>query len=110
MAIVVKFHGALTFENDDEMAEALAEAEQHSKEHPNLLLTMDEIEQLGLHITVNHTAQGDEAQLENSQTLIHRLVAQAYSGYIDITVDGIQRRFHAKEIEPKHVQLTDIVD
>lgn len=106
----VKYRGALTFESEDEMNEALATVETLFTEHPDSLLPFDELKSLGLHLTVNYTARGDAGQIESSETLVHKLVAEAYSGYIDVTVEGEQKRFHAKEIEPKHVQLSDIVD
>lgn len=106
----VKYQGALTFEDEDEMAEALAKVEAMLAEHPNSLLPVDELKSLGLHLTINYTTTGNSEQIENSEAVIYKLAAEAYSGYIDMTSDGEQKRFHAKEIEPKHVQLSDIVD
>jgi len=111
MAVEIKFRGAVTFENDDDLQKGLSAAEEIINEHgEDSLLTPEQLQTLGLHVTVSHITTCSLEQAEKSKKIIHTLVAQSYSGYIDVTIAGEQERFHAKEINPIQLDVTDIAD
>lgn len=106
----IRFKGAVTFDTDESLQTALQDAHTAIEAESNSLLEVSHVEPLGLHVTVTHNTTGELAQITASKQIVHDLVAQAYSGYIDVTVNGEQERFHAKEIDPIEVDVEDITD
>ncbi|MGJ3237497.1 MAG: hypothetical protein ACFE0Q_02210 [Anaerolineae bacterium] len=107
----VKFRGALTFDEDDALENALTRVEQIIQSTENSLLTMEQIEPLGLHLTVTYNGNATAEQVTHSRGLLNTLAGLAYSGYVDLMVDeNDPERFHAKEIAPKEVKIEDIIN
>ena len=105
----LKFRGALTFDTDEALEKCLQEIKQTIQNSGESVLSMDHIEPLGLHLTVNHSGSATPAQRDASRQLLEMIAGAAYSGYVDMIVDETdQERFHAKEIAPKEVRVEDI--
>ena len=105
----VAYKGALTFENDEALQAGLDAINQQLATSTGLL-TADDFNPIGLHLTLSFRGAGTQAQFEADTAVIHTLAATAYSGYIDASIDGDETRYHAKEIAPKTASLTDLVE
>lgn len=105
----LKFRGALTFDEDVALENGLTIIEKKVQEIENSFLTMEHLQPLGLHLTVNHTGIATQAQIDGSRAILITLAKLAYSGYVDMFVDEVQQeRFHAKELAPKKPEINDI--
>lgn len=98
------YKGAITFEDDAALQASLKEAQTTLNQQADSIIGADELETLGLHLTISHHTSGTAQQIEAVNQVIKTLVAHAYSGYIDVTVDGDETRYHAKEIDPTPVE------
>lgn len=105
----LKFRGAVTFDEDNAQDAGLKIIEKKVQETDNSFLTMEHIQPLGLHVTVNQTGNATQAQINDCRVILMTLAKLAYSGYVDMFVDDVQiERFHAKEIAPKVASINDI--
>jgi hypothetical protein len=106
----LKFRGALTFDEDDALENGLMVIEKKVQETENSFLTMEHLQPLGLHVTVNHHGTATQAQMNSSRDILITLAKLAYSGYVDMIVDEVQKeRLHAKELAPKVPSINDII-
>ena len=105
----LKFRGALTFDTDEALENGMQAIRQKIQRTENSFLTTDHIQPLGLHVTVSHSGNVNQAQVDNARDLLETFAGLAYSGYVDMLIDEAQsERFHAKEIAPKEVSVADI--
>ena len=105
----LKFRGALTFDEDENLENGLQVIENKIQASENSFLTMEHIQPLGLHVTVNHSGHATEAQVNHCRDLLRQFAGLAYSGYVDMIIgESEPERFHAKEIAPKELSVDDI--
>lgn len=105
----LRFRGALTFDEDDALENGLTVIEKKVQETENSFLTMEHLQTLGLHVTVNYQNTATQSQVEGSRDILIALAKMAYSGYVDMFIDEVQQaRFHAKEIDPKDFSVGDL--
>ena len=106
----VKFRGAFTFDEDDALQAGMQAVEQVIAETNSDFLTREHLESLGLHVTISYDGTTTSQQVDAARKILHKLAETAYSGYVDMDVDGQEERFHAKEIAPIEVDVEDIAD
>lgn len=100
----VTYKGAVTFEDEATLNAGLEAAKATITQQPDSIITPDELSTLGLHLTISHNIDANEQQIQQSNKVIETLASHAYSGYIDVTVEGEETRFHAKEIDPTPIE------
>lgn len=105
----LKCIGTFTFDDDDTLEHSLIKVKQKIKEVDDSFLTMEHISPLGLHVTVKQSGNATISQKGTCEAVLKILAMDAYSGYVDMTVDeGESERFHAKEIAPKEISVENI--
>lgn len=100
----VHFKGAITFEDDAALQAAMEEANSTIEQQADSILARDDLKTLGLHLTMSGHVDGNTTQVDNATAVITTLVSHAYSGYIDVTIDEEETRYHAKEIDPTPIE------
>lgn len=106
----LKFRGAVTFDDDESLEKCLQEVDGRIGTLDTSFLTMEHIEPLGLHVTVHHSGKATTEQVNECRDILNLLAGNAYSGYVDMEIDGAIERYHAKEIDPKEVSVEDIAN
>lgn len=107
----IRFRGAVTFDEDETLEVALQSVYAALDAAPQPLLKREHVEPLGLHVTVRYDGDGTTKQYQTAEQILRDLVAQAYSGYVDATVDEAEpTRLHAKEINPIEVDVVDLIE
>lgn len=106
----LKFAGALTFDTDEALQNAMQSVNSLIDSTDDGFLGKDDISPLGLHVTISHSGTATVSQVEGSREILRLLASKAYSGYVDMLIDGEAERFHAKEIAPKEITVEDIAE
>lgn len=106
----LKFTGALTFDTDEALQNAMQAVTALIDSTDDGFLGKDDVSPLGLHVTISHSGTATATQIEDSREILRLLASKAYSGYVDMMIDGEAERFHAKEIAPKEITVEDIAE